>query len=76
MEASLRAAKQTFFPQAAGEPLRLRYVKAPYGPDAGNLRPVLREIEGLSISGYAAGGDTRDKQHDKDTHGTSDRDCF
>ena len=48
--------------QAAGEPLRLRYVKAPFGLYAENLRHVLRDIEGHLISGYADGGDAPDKQ--------------
>lgn len=51
-----------YFMQEAGEPLRLRYVQAPYGPYAENLRHVLREIEGYFVSGYADGGDTPDKE--------------
>jgi O-acetyl-ADP-ribose deacetylase (regulator of RNase III) len=58
----LEVHKLTYFLQAAGEPLRLRYVKAPLGPYAENLRHVLREIEGHLISGYADGGDTPNKQ--------------
>jgi O-acetyl-ADP-ribose deacetylase (regulator of RNase III) len=54
--------KLMYFLQAAGEPLRLTYVKAPYGPYAENLRHVLREIEGHLISGYADGGDAPEKQ--------------
>ncbi len=54
--------KLMYFMQAAGEPLRLRYVKAPQGPYAENLRHVLRSIEGHLISGYADGGDAPDKQ--------------
>ena len=53
--------KLMYFMQAAGEPLRLRYVKAPYGPYAENLRHVLREVEGHLVSGYADGGDAPDK---------------
>lgn len=53
--------KLMYFLQAAGEPLRLRYVKAPYGPYAENLRHVLRTIEGHLIAGYADGGDIPDK---------------
>lgn len=53
--------KLMYFLQAAGEPLRLRYVKAPYGPYAENLRHVLREVEGHLVSGYADGGDVPDK---------------
>lgn len=58
----LEVHKLMYFLQAAGEPLRLRYVKAPFGPYAENLRHVLRDIEGHLISGYADGGDTPDKQ--------------
>ena len=53
--------KLMYFMQEAGEPLRLRYKKAPYGPYAENLRHVLNTIEGHMISGYADGGDAPDK---------------
>ncbi len=49
--------KLMYFMQEAGEPLRLRYVKAPYGPYAENLRHVLRAVEGHLIAGYVDGGD-------------------
>lgn len=58
----LEVHKLMYFLQASGEPLRLRYVKAPFGPYAENLRHVLREIEGHLVSGYADGGDAPDKQ--------------
>lgn len=58
----LEVHKLMYFMQAAGEPLRLRYVKAPYGPYAENLRHVLREIDGYFVSGYADGGDAPDKE--------------
>jgi O-acetyl-ADP-ribose deacetylase (regulator of RNase III) len=54
--------KLMYLSQEAGEPLRLRYVKGPYGPYAENLRHVLREIEGHFVSGYADGGDDPTKQ--------------
>lgn len=57
----LEVHKLMYFLQAAGEPLRLRYVKAPYGPYAENLRHVLRAIDGHLIAGYADGGDIPDK---------------
>jgi O-acetyl-ADP-ribose deacetylase (regulator of RNase III) len=57
----LEVHKLMYFLQAAGEPLRLRYVKAPYGPYAENLRHVLRAIDNHLIAGYAHGGDTPDK---------------
>lgn len=57
----LEVHKLMYFLQEAGEPLRLRYVKAPYGPYAENLRHVLQSVEGHLICGYADGGDTPDK---------------
>lgn len=53
--------KLMYFAQEAGEPLRLKYVKAPYGPYAENLRHVLAAIEGHLVMGYADGGDAPDK---------------
>ena len=50
-----------YFMQEAGEPLRLKFARAPYGPYAENLRHVLRAIEGHLVVGYADGGDSRDK---------------
>lgn len=44
--------KLMYFMQEAGEPLNLKYVKAPYGPYAENLRHVLDVIEGFYINGY------------------------
>jgi O-acetyl-ADP-ribose deacetylase (regulator of RNase III) len=54
--------KLMYFMQEAGEPLRLRYTKALYGPYSENLRQVLTTIEGHFISGYADAGDAPDKQ--------------
>jgi O-acetyl-ADP-ribose deacetylase (regulator of RNase III) len=56
----LEVHKLTYFLQAAGEPLRLRYTKAWYGPYAENLRHVLRDVEGHLITGYASEGDRPD----------------
>ena len=53
----LEVHKLMYFMQEAGEPLRLKYSKAPYGPYAENLRHVLNAIEGYMIKGYADGGD-------------------
>ena len=53
----LEVHKLMYFMQAAGEPLRLTYVKAPYGPYAENLRHVLGAIEGHLIAGYTEAGD-------------------
>lgn len=57
----LEVHKLMYFMQEAGEPLRLKYAKAPYGPYAENLRHVLRAVEGHLIAGYADGGDEPDK---------------
>lgn len=58
----LEVHKLMYFMQAAGEPLRLKFVKATYGPYAENLRHVLNAIEGHLVSGYADGGDAPDKE--------------
>ncbi len=58
----LEVHKLLYFMQEAGEPLRLQYAKAPYGPYAENLRHVLHAVEGHLVSGYADGGDAPDKQ--------------
>jgi O-acetyl-ADP-ribose deacetylase (regulator of RNase III) len=58
----LEVHKLMYFLQEAGEPLRLRFVKGPYGPYAENLRHVLVAIEGHLIAGYADGGDVPTKQ--------------
>lgn len=57
----LEVHKLMYFMQESGEPLRLNYQKAPYGPYAENLRHVLNHIEGHFISGYGDGGDQPDK---------------
>ena len=51
-----------YFLQAAGQPLRLKYVKAIYGPYAENLRHVLKHVEGHFVSGYADGGENPTKE--------------
>ena len=58
----LEVHKLMYFMQEAGEPLRLQYHKAPYGPYAENLRHVFHVIEGHLISGYFDGGDLPQKQ--------------
>jgi O-acetyl-ADP-ribose deacetylase (regulator of RNase III) len=57
----LEVHKLMYFLQEAGEPLKLRYKPAPYGPYAENLRHVLHAIEGHLIAGYDDGGDAPDK---------------
>lgn len=58
----LETHKLMYFMQEAGQPLRLKYSQAPYGPYAENLRHVLTKIEGHLVSGYADGGDAPDKR--------------
>ncbi len=58
----LEVHKLMYFLQEAGEPLRLRYKKGPYGPYADNLRHVLNAVEGHLVSGFADGGEAPDKQ--------------
>lgn len=48
----LEIQKLAYFLQAAGEPLKLRYIKYKYGPYADNLNHVLQRIEGHFIRGY------------------------
>jgi O-acetyl-ADP-ribose deacetylase (regulator of RNase III) len=57
----LEVHKLMYFMQEAGEPLRLNYQKAFYGPYAENLRHVLSLIEGHFISGYGDAEDRPDK---------------
>lgn len=54
--------KLMYFMQEAGEPLKLRYTKGPYGPYAENLRHVLARIEGHLVTGYSDGVDNPLKQ--------------
>jgi hypothetical protein len=54
--------KLMYFLQVSGEPLKLNYVKAPYGPYAENLRHVLRDVNGHLIEGYTADGDAPTEQ--------------
>ena len=58
----LEVHKLMYFMQVAGEPLKLQFVKATYGPYAENLRHVLNAIEGHLVSGYADGGNAPDKE--------------
>lgn len=57
----LEVHKLMYFVQEAGEPLRLKFTKAAYGPYAENLRHVLTAIEGHLVSGFADGGERPDK---------------
>jgi len=53
--------KLMYFLQMSGEPLKLTYKKAYYGPYAENLKHVMNAIEGHMLIGYADGGDAPDK---------------
>jgi O-acetyl-ADP-ribose deacetylase (regulator of RNase III) len=44
--------KLMYFLQAAGEPLRLQFVRGQYGPYADNLNHVLQAVEGHYLRGY------------------------
>ncbi len=57
----LEVHKLMYFMQAAGEPLKLRYVQAAYGPYAENLRHALRHVEGHYLIGSADGGEAPHK---------------
>ena len=57
----LEVQKLLYFMQEVGEPLRLNYKKALYGPYADNLRHVLNVMEGHYIQGYEDGGDDPSK---------------
>lgn len=58
----LEVHKLMYFMQEAGEPLKLQFQKAYYGPYAENLRHVLSAIEGHFVTGYADGGDNPGKE--------------
>ncbi len=68
--------KLLYFMQEAGEPLRLRYQKALYGPYAENLRHVLTLIEGHFISGYGDAEDAPDKQIELDPRASAAAERF
>ena len=57
----LEVHKLMYFMQVAGQPLKLKFAKTPYGPYAENLHHVLHAVEGHFISGYADGGDAPDR---------------
>lgn len=72
----LEVHKLMYFLQASGEPLRLNYVKARYGPYAENLRHVLHAIDGHLIAGCAGGGDRPEKQLSLVPGATRDAEAF
>ena len=58
----LEVQKLMYFAQTAGEPLKLKFEKGPYGPYADNLRHVLKAMEGHLVSGYADDENASDKE--------------
>lgn len=72
----LEVHKLMYFMQEAGQPLRLRYAKASYGPYAENLRHVLQAVEGHLVSGYLDGGDAPDKRLELVPGAVSDAEGF
>lgn len=68
--------KLMYFMQEAGEPLRLKYQKAPYGPYAENLRHVLNHIEGYFISGYGDAEDDPNKPLELNLHAAEQAETF
>jgi O-acetyl-ADP-ribose deacetylase (regulator of RNase III) len=57
----LEVHKLMYFMQEVGQPLKLKFSKAHYGPYAENLRHVMNAIEGHFLVGYADGGDDPEK---------------
>ena len=57
----LEVHKLMYFLQEAGEGLKLKYEKAPYGPYATNLRHLLTKIEGHFLVGYGDAEDNPEK---------------
>ncbi|MEM7134405.1 MAG: macro domain-containing protein [Chloroflexota bacterium] len=72
----LEVHKLMYFMQEAGEPLRLTYTKAPYGPYAENLRHVLNHIEGHFISGFGDAEDRPDKPLELKPHASEQAEAF
>jgi O-acetyl-ADP-ribose deacetylase (regulator of RNase III) len=72
----LEVHKLMYFMQEAGEPLRLNYQKAPYGPYAENLRHVLSHIEGHFTSGYGDAEDRPDKPLELKLHASEQAETF
>jgi O-acetyl-ADP-ribose deacetylase (regulator of RNase III) len=72
----LEVHKLMYFMQESGEPLRLRYQKAHYGPYAQNLRHVLSLIDGHFVHGYGDGQDQPDKSLELDSTASSQAEIF
>ena len=72
----LEVHKLLYFLQETGEPLKLNYEKAEYGPYTKNLRHLLHAIEGHFVSGYDDGGDAPYKQLNLVPGAVKDADAF
>jgi len=73
----LEVHKLLYFMQEGGESsLKLRYVKAPYGPYAENLRHLLMSMEGQLTSGYTDGIDDPEKPLELVPGAVADADQF
>ena len=68
--------KLMYFLQEAGEPLRLKYQKAVYGPYASNLRHVLDVMNNIYISGFDDREDNPEKEIDMLNHSYREADDF
>lgn len=58
----LEVHKLMYFLQVAGEPLKLKFTPAIYGPYAENLRHVLAAVEGYYLTGFSNDGDSPIKE--------------
>ncbi|MCY7324490.1 MAG: macro domain-containing protein [Phormidesmis sp. CAN_BIN36] len=72
----LEVHKLMYFMQESGEPLKLQYEKAAYGPYAKNLRHVLNVIEGHFISGYGDAEDRPDIPLELKSHAAEQAELF
>jgi len=68
--------KLMYFLQVAGEPLKLIFKPAPYGPYAENLRHLLSTLESHYIHGYGEGGDDPRKPIELADGAGSERQAF
>lgn len=72
----LEVHKLMYFMQEAGEHLKLKYEKGPYGPYSENLRHVLNHIEGHFISGYGDAADRPDVPLELKSHAAEQAEHF
>jgi O-acetyl-ADP-ribose deacetylase (regulator of RNase III) len=60
----LEVHKLLYLLQEAGQELKLKFAKAPFGPFAENVRHVLLAVEGYYVVGYDGGADSPQKRLD------------